>query len=93
MQFDVLTLFPEMFDITKRSILGKAQEKDLININTINIRDFLEFNIGISSLISINLLIDFSLWLKLATTKFEFASIISDTSLSIFISKSTKTKS
>ena len=42
MQFDVLTLFPEMFDITKRSILGKAQEKDLININTINIRDFSE---------------------------------------------------
>lgn len=42
MQFDVLTLFPEMFDITKQSILGKAQEKDLININIINIRDFSE---------------------------------------------------
>ena len=40
MQFDVLTLFPEMFEITKQSILGKAQEKNLIKINTINIRDF-----------------------------------------------------
>ena len=29
-----------MFEITKQSILGKAQEKNLIKINTINIRDF-----------------------------------------------------
>ena len=40
MKFDVLTLFPEMFDLTRQSILGKAQEKNLININLINIRDF-----------------------------------------------------
>ncbi len=40
MQFDVLTLFPEMFVTTKQSILGKAQEKNLIKINTVNIRDF-----------------------------------------------------
>ena len=40
MKFDVLTLFPEMFDSLKQSIIGKAQEKELININLVNIRDF-----------------------------------------------------
>ena len=40
MKFDVLTLFPEMFDILNQSIIGKAIEKELININLINIRDF-----------------------------------------------------
>jgi tRNA (guanine37-N1)-methyltransferase len=40
MKFDVLTLFPEMFNPLKESIIGKAVEKDLININLINIRDF-----------------------------------------------------
>ncbi len=40
MKFDVLTLFPEMFSPLKQSILGKAEEKGLINIKLINIRDF-----------------------------------------------------
>ena len=40
MKFDVLTLFPEMFDTIKQSIIGRAIEKDLIEVNTINIRDF-----------------------------------------------------
>lgn len=40
MKFDVLTLFPEMFDCLHESVLGKAIEKELININLINIRDF-----------------------------------------------------
>ena len=40
MKFDVLTLFPEMFEILNQSIIGKAKEKELININLINIRDF-----------------------------------------------------
>ena len=40
MKFDVLTLFPEMFEPLKQSIIGKAIEKDLININLVNIRDF-----------------------------------------------------
>ena len=40
MKFDVLTLFPEMFNSLNESIIGKAIEKDLININLINIRDF-----------------------------------------------------
>ena len=40
MQFDVLTLFPEMFELLNESIIGRAKEKGLININLINIRDF-----------------------------------------------------
>jgi len=42
MQFDVLTLFPEMFEVLNESIIGKAREKGLININLVNIRDFSE---------------------------------------------------
>ena len=40
MKFDVLTLFPEMFESINKSIIGKAIEKNLIEINLINIRDF-----------------------------------------------------
>ena len=40
MRFDVLTLFPEMFEPVKQSIIGKAEEKKLVYINLINIRDF-----------------------------------------------------
>ena len=42
MQFDVLTLFPEMFASMEQSIIGKAVEKNLIKINLVNIRDFSE---------------------------------------------------
>ena len=42
MKFDVLTLFPEMFDSLKQSVIGRAVEKELIDINLINIRDFSE---------------------------------------------------
>ena len=40
MKFDVLTLFPEMFKSLDESIIGRAREKGLIEINLINIRDF-----------------------------------------------------
>lgn len=41
MFFDILTLFPEMFaGPFSESILKRAREKDLIEIKTINIRDF-----------------------------------------------------
>ena len=40
MKFDILTLFPEMFEPIKQSVIGKAVEKELIEINLINIRDF-----------------------------------------------------
>ena len=42
MKFDVLTLFPEMFEPVKQSILGRAEENKLIEVNLINIRDFSE---------------------------------------------------
>lgn len=41
MRFDILTLFPDMFfSPLRESILGKAMERGLIHIQTINIRDF-----------------------------------------------------
>ena len=42
MKFDVLTLFPEMFEPLKQSIIKRAVERNLIDINLINIRDFSE---------------------------------------------------
>lgn len=40
MKINILTLFPEMFDIFNHSIIGKARSKGIIEINTTNIRDF-----------------------------------------------------
>ncbi len=40
MKFSVLTLFPEMFEPIKQSILKRAQENNVIEIDLINIRDF-----------------------------------------------------
>ena len=40
MKIDILTLFPEMFMPLKTSLIGKAVEKNLVEINIINIRDF-----------------------------------------------------
>ena len=40
MDFDVLTLFPQMFSSLKESIIGRAVKDKIININTVNIRDF-----------------------------------------------------
>lgn len=40
MIFDVLTLFPEMFEVFNHSIINKGRQKDLIHLNLFNIRDF-----------------------------------------------------
>ncbi len=40
MIIDILTLFPESFSYLNESILKRAQESGLININIIDIRDF-----------------------------------------------------
>ena len=41
MKFDILTLFPEMFEaVLGTSIVGRALEKELLEINFINIRDY-----------------------------------------------------
>ena len=39
-KIDILTLFPEMFDIFNQSIIGKAKEKGIVSINTWNIREY-----------------------------------------------------
>ncbi|GAW92827.1 tRNA (guanosine(37)-N1)-methyltransferase TrmD [Calderihabitans maritimus] len=41
MRIDILTIFPEMFQgPLQTSIIGKAQEKGLLEINLVNIRDY-----------------------------------------------------
>lgn len=41
MKFDVLTLFPEIFDaVLNESVIGRARQSNIIEINPINIRDF-----------------------------------------------------
>ncbi len=41
MRFDIITLFPEMFKpVMGASIIGRAQERNLIELNFYNIRDF-----------------------------------------------------
>ncbi len=41
MIFDILTLFPEMFsNVLGESIMGRAQENKIIEVNLINIRDY-----------------------------------------------------
>ncbi|TFE25019.1 tRNA (guanosine(37)-N1)-methyltransferase TrmD [Cohnella luojiensis] len=41
MRIDVLTLFPEMFTgVFETSILGKAQDKGIVSLSTVNFRDF-----------------------------------------------------
>lgn len=40
MNFKVMTLFPEMFDSVKQSILGRAINKGIISVDAINIRDY-----------------------------------------------------
>ncbi|HEY5560177.1 MAG TPA: tRNA (guanosine(37)-N1)-methyltransferase TrmD [Clostridiaceae bacterium] len=40
MVYNILTLFPEMFNIFNHSIIGRAMNKEIIEINTYDIRDF-----------------------------------------------------
>lgn len=40
MKIDILTLFPEMFDVFNYSIIGKAQKNNLVQISLHNIRDY-----------------------------------------------------
>ncbi|WP_411682979.1 tRNA (guanosine(37)-N1)-methyltransferase TrmD [Clostridium thailandense] len=39
-KIDILTLFPEMFQVFNHSIIGKAREKGIVEINAVNIRDY-----------------------------------------------------
>jgi tRNA (guanine37-N1)-methyltransferase len=41
MIFDIITLFPEIFETyLKQSLIGKAQKNKIVKINTFNLRDF-----------------------------------------------------
>ena len=40
MKINILTLFPEMFNIFDHSIIGRAKENDILSIEPINIRDY-----------------------------------------------------
>ena len=40
MRFNVITLFPESFDALNHSMIKRAKEKNIINVNLINLRDF-----------------------------------------------------
>lgn len=40
MRIDILTLFPEMFDSLRASILGRAIDNGAITVNVVNIRDY-----------------------------------------------------
>lgn len=40
MKIDYLTLFPEMFDVLNHSIMKRAQEKGIVELNTVNFRDY-----------------------------------------------------
>ena len=40
MRLDILTLFPEMFEPLKQSIIKRAVEKQVVEINIVQIRDF-----------------------------------------------------
>jgi len=41
MRFDILTIFPDIFDtVLGSSIIGRAQQSGVITVNAINIRDF-----------------------------------------------------
>lgn len=43
MNIDILTLFPDMFaPVLGSSMLGRAADKGILNVNTVNIRDFSE---------------------------------------------------
>jgi len=40
MKIDFLTLFPDMFSAMNQSIIGRAVEKGIVDLNYVNIRDF-----------------------------------------------------
>ena len=42
MKITILTLFPEMFEPLKRSIIGRAAESGKLDISIVNIRDYTE---------------------------------------------------
>lgn len=44
MRFDILTIFPEYFDVLNLGIIGKAVRDGKFQVNIVNIRDFPKTN-------------------------------------------------
>lgn len=40
MRIDILTLFPEMFSPLEYSVIGRARQRGILQINIVDIRDF-----------------------------------------------------
>lgn len=40
MKINVLTLFPDMFTALDYSVVGKARENEIVDLNLVNFRDF-----------------------------------------------------
>ena len=40
MRIDIVTIFPEFFDVLDVSLVGKARESGLVSIEATNLRDF-----------------------------------------------------
>lgn len=40
MRIDVVTIFPEFFDVLDVSLVGKAREKGILDVGVTNLRDF-----------------------------------------------------
>ena len=40
MRIDIVSVFPEYFDVLRLSLLGKAQDRGLIDVQTHNLRDW-----------------------------------------------------
>ncbi|MCI7551362.1 MAG: tRNA (guanosine(37)-N1)-methyltransferase TrmD [Actinomycetaceae bacterium] len=40
MRFSVISVFPQFFDVARLSLLGKAQDRGLISVEVVNLRDF-----------------------------------------------------
>ncbi|GKQ42583.1 tRNA (guanine-N(1)-)-methyltransferase [Companilactobacillus sp. RD055328] len=40
MKIDILTIFPRMFDALNESLIGKAQTRELVDIQTVDFRDY-----------------------------------------------------
>ena len=40
MRFEIVTLFPELFDVLRTGLLGKAQDAGTINVHAVTPREF-----------------------------------------------------
>lgn len=74
MKIDILTLFPEMFvPVTDSSILGKAREKGILDINLINIRDLVRISIIRLTILPLAEVREWLCWLSLFSARWNLS--------------------